>query len=175
MPLREPARRAVRGWAARSSSTTARPRDGCGTCRFRRRLTTSITCSAGTVRTTALPGTSGAATGPWGRGTLLAQDAEQPELARRGSVEDLPPSQGAVSLAATKAVSPVPGATSSRGAVTHLLTSVVRKTARYVLWEPGAGDRPWPPGPRGEIPRGYSAVEIAPLSLRDPSTSAGTA
>jgi hypothetical protein len=27
-----------------------------------------------------------------------------------------------------------------------LLKSVVRETARYIPWEPGAGDRPWPAG-----------------------------
>jgi len=30
--------------------------------------------------------------------------------------------------------------------VKQLLTSVVRKSARYVLWEPGVGNCPWPPG-----------------------------
>src|SRR5713101_1653260 len=49
---------------------------------------------------------TGVATGPSGRGTLLAQDAKQPELARAGLVEAIPADQGAVSVAATQAVSP---------------------------------------------------------------------
>jgi hypothetical protein len=36
-------------------------------------------------------------------------------------------------------------------AVNQLPKSVVRKSARHVLWEPGAGDRLRRPGGRGEI------------------------
>src|SRR6202007_1762091 len=57
---------------------------------------------------------TGAATGPSGCGTVLAQDAEQPELARGGLVEAIPADQGAASVAATKAVSPLLGAASYR-------------------------------------------------------------
>jgi len=48
---------------------------------------------------------TGVATSPSGRGTLLAQDAEQPELARAGLVEAIPTDPGAVSIGATQAVS----------------------------------------------------------------------
>jgi hypothetical protein len=45
-----------------------------------------------------IAGNTGVATGPSGRGTLLAQDAEQPELARARLVEAIPADPGAVSL-----------------------------------------------------------------------------
>src|SRR5262249_45180347 len=62
----------------------------------------------------------GIAAGPSSCGTLLAQDAEQPELARRGAMEGVSSRQGAVSAAATEAVPPVSGAARARGAVTSL-------------------------------------------------------
>ena len=46
------------------------------------------------------------ATGPSGRGTLLAHHAQQSELEGAGLVEAIPTDQGAVSISATKAVSP---------------------------------------------------------------------
>jgi hypothetical protein len=49
----------------------------------------------------------GVATGPSGRGTLQAQNAEQPELGKAGLVETISADQGAVSVGATKAVSPL--------------------------------------------------------------------
>src|SRR5713101_3449896 len=82
---------------------------------------------------------TGIATGPSGRGTLLAQNAEQPELARADLVEAIPADQGAVSVAATKAVSPLLGAASYRRAVKQLLTSVVREIC--TLRSVGAGAR----------------------------------
>ncbi|SRR6266851_512911 len=51
----------------------------------------------------------GTAAGPSGRGALLAQNAKQPELERRDLVEGIPSTQGAVSVAATKAISPPTG------------------------------------------------------------------
>jgi group II intron reverse transcriptase/maturase len=87
---------------------------------------------------------TGVATGPSGRGTLLAQDAEQPELARARLVEAIPADQGAVSVAATKAVSPLLGAASYRHAVKQLLTSVVREIC--TLRSVGAGARATLPG-----------------------------
>ena len=77
-------------------------------------------------------------------GTLLAQDAQQPELARAGLVEAIPADQGAVPVAATKAVSPLLGAASYRRAVKQLLTSVVREIC--TLRSVGAGARATVPG-----------------------------
>ena len=57
--------------------------------------------------------------GPSGCGTLLAQHAEQSELARTGLVEAIPTDQGAVSTSATKAVPPVLGVASYRRAVSQ--------------------------------------------------------
>src|SRR5260370_22474596 len=87
---------------------------------------------------------TGVATGPSGRGTLLAQDAEQPELARGDLVGAIPVDQGALSVAATKAVSPLLGAASYRRAVKQLLTSVVREIC--TLRSVGAGARATAPG-----------------------------
>ena len=87
---------------------------------------------------------TGVAAGPSGRGTLLAQDAKQPELARAGLVEAIPADQGAVPVAATKAVSPLLGAASYRRAVKQLLTSVVREIC--TLRSVGAGARATVPG-----------------------------
>jgi hypothetical protein len=81
----------------------------------------------------------------------------------RGGTAPALTSQGAVSIAATKAVSPVQGAASSRGAVKLFLTSLVRENCTLrSLWVPGAGDRPWRlggsgrplslPRPQGETP-----------------------
>jgi hypothetical protein len=70
-------------------------------------------------------------------GALLAQDALQPELEGRLWLDEVPTDQGAISVVATKAVSPIPGAASYRCAVNQLLKSVVReiRTLRSV----GAG------------------------------------
>ena len=81
---------------------------------------------------------TGIATGPSCRGTLLAQ-VEQPELARADLVEAIPADQGAVSVAATKGVSPLLGAASYRRAVKQLLTSIVREMS--TLRSVGAGAR----------------------------------
>src|SRR5208337_4143454 len=86
----------------------------------------------------------GFATGPSGRGAVLAQNAEQPELARADLVEEISADQGAVSVAATKAVSPLLGAASYRHAVKQLLTSVVREIC--TLRSVGAGARATAPG-----------------------------
>src|SRR5213078_795480 len=59
-------------------------------------------------------------------------------------VEAIPADQGAVSVAATKAVSPVLGAASYRRAVKQLLTSVVREIC--TLRSVGAGVRATVPG-----------------------------
>ena len=67
------------------------------------------------------------AKGPSGGGTLLAQNALQPELGRANNVGHVPPDQAAATATATKALSPVPGVTSSCSAVNHLLKSVVRE------------------------------------------------
>ena len=58
-------------------------------------------------------------------------------LERRGLVDAIPADQGAVSTTATKAVSPLYGATSYRCAVKQLLTSVVREIC--TLRSVGAG------------------------------------
>src|SRR5271157_2645861 len=87
--------------------------------------------------TMALPELSGTAAGTSGRGAILAQDAEQPELERRDSMEAIPSDQGTVSAIATKAVSPLSGVASYRYAVNHLLTSVVRENR--TLRSAGAG------------------------------------
>jgi len=79
------------------------------------------------------------ATGPSGRGTLLAHHAQQSELEGAGLVEAIPTDQGAVSISATKAVSPLLGVASYRRAVNHLLTSVVREIC--TLRSVGAGER----------------------------------
>ncbi len=57
----------------------------------------------------------------------MAQNAEQPELERGDLVEVFPADQGAISVAATQAVSPLPGGASYRYAVKRLPTSVVRE------------------------------------------------
>jgi hypothetical protein len=79
-----------------------------------------------------------------GRGAVVAQNAEQPELARAGLMEALSADQGAVCVSAAKAVSPLLGAASYRHAVTHLLTSVARKIC--MLRSVGAGERATVPG-----------------------------
>src|ERR1035437_5438827 len=86
----------------------------------------------------------GVVTGPSGCGTLLAQNAEQPELARADLVEAISADQGALSFDATKAVSPLLGAASYRHAVKQLLTSVVREIC--TLRSVGAGARATAPG-----------------------------
>ena len=70
---------------------------------------------------------AGIAAGPSCRGTLLAQNAEPPELARAGLVEAISADQGSVSVAAAKAISPLLGDVSYRHAVKQLLTSAVRE------------------------------------------------
>ena len=79
------------------------------------------------------------ATGPSGHRALLAHHAHQSELAGSGLVEAIPTDQGAVSISATKAVSPLLGVASYRRAVKHLLTSVVREIC--TLRSVGAGER----------------------------------
>jgi hypothetical protein len=59
-------------------------------------------------------------------------------------VEEVSADQGAVSFAATKAVSPLLGAASYRHAVKQLLTSVVREIC--TLRSVGAGERATAPG-----------------------------
>ena len=59
-------------------------------------------------------------------------------------MEAIPADQGAVSVAATKAVSPLLGAASYRRAVNQLLTSVVREIC--TLRSVGAGERATAPG-----------------------------
>jgi hypothetical protein len=86
----------------------------------------------------------GTAAGASGRGTFLAQNAEQPELASADLVEEISADQGAVSVAATKAVSPLLGAASYRHAVKQLLTSVVREIC--TLRSVGAAARATAPG-----------------------------
>src|SRR4029077_14707466 len=61
-----------------------------------------------------------------------------------GLVEAIPADQGAVSVAATKVVSPLLGAASYRRAVKQLLTSVVREIC--TLRSVGAGVRATAPG-----------------------------
>ena len=73
-----------------------------------------------------------------GRGTLLVQTAEQPELAQCDSVAAVPTAQGAVSSIATQAVSPfLCGDPSYRYVVKQLLTSVVQEIC--MLRSVGAG------------------------------------
>ena len=71
------------------------------------------------------------------------QNALQPELGRPYYVGRVPQDQAAETDTATKALSPLPGATNSRSAVSHLLKSVVRenRTPRSV----GTGGRRPPP------------------------------
>jgi len=80
----------------------------------------------------------------WMAGRLNAQNPEQPELARADLVEAIPADQGAVSVAATKAVPPLLGPASYRRAVKQLLTSVVREVC--TLRSVGAGARATAPG-----------------------------
>jgi hypothetical protein len=54
-----------------------------------------------------IAGNLGIAAGASGRGTLLAQNVEQSELARNGPMGVIPADQGTVSTASTKATSPV--------------------------------------------------------------------
>jgi hypothetical protein len=68
--------------------------------------------------------------------TLLAQDVEQPGLARAGLVEGIPTDQGAVSVAAAKVVSPLLGAASYRRAAGNLHATFCGSR--------GAGDCPRP-------------------------------
>jgi len=78
-----------------------------------------------------------AAKGISGRGTILAQDALQQELEGRHRMEGVPSDQGAISVVATKATSPIPGVASYRYSISRLLKGVVReiRTLRSV----GAG------------------------------------
>ena len=99
------------------------------------------------------------AKGPSGGGTLLAQNALQPELGRANNVGHVPPDQAAATATATKALSPVPGVTSSCSAVNHLLKSVVReiRTLRSV----GTGGGRPPPvtrTPGAKFPRATHLV-----------------
>ena len=94
---------------------------------------------------------SGIVTGPSGRGALLAQNVEHSELGRRDPVGAIPANQGTVPAATTKGVSPLQGAASYRHTVKQLLKNVVRQSARYVLWEPEAGNCLRPPGGRSAM------------------------
>jgi hypothetical protein len=67
----------------------------------------------------------------------VAHHAQQSELEGRALVEAIPTDQEAVSISATKAVSPLLGVASYRRAVKHLLTSVVREIC--TLRSVGAG------------------------------------
>src|ERR1700722_20180783 len=78
------------------------------------------------------------ATGASGRSAVLAHHAQQSELEGRGLVEAIPKDQGAVSIRATKTVSPLLGVASSRR-VNQLLKSVVREIC--MLRSVGAGAR----------------------------------
>src|SRR5258707_15375325 len=95
---------------------------------------------------------SGIATGPSGRGALLAQNVEQSELGRRDPVGAIPANQGTVPSATTKAVSPLQGTASYRHTVKQLLKTVVRqiRTLRSV----GAGGGQPPPATRWTISDG---------------------
>src|ERR1700722_8001402 len=77
------------------------------------------------------------ATGASGRSAVLAHHAQQSEWEGRGLVEAIPTDQGAVSIRATKTVSPLLGVASSRRAVNQLLKSVVREIC--MLRSGGAG------------------------------------
>lgn len=149
-----PCRPAYRkGTTAARGIALAGPR--CGGCCTRRSgsgQTTSIKCFAVTMRTTALRGTFKPCSGSIGPWSVTNHDAEQPKLKRRDLLEGIPTDQGAVSVAAAKAVSPLPGAASYRYTVKRLLTSVVRENstprsvgARGRVTVPGhpVGDRRW--------------------------------
>src|SRR5208337_34253 len=82
------------------------------------------------------------AKGPQGGGTLLAQNALQPELGRPHYVGRVPPDQAAAADTAAKAVSPLQGAASSRSAVNHLLKSVVRENRTLRSVGTGGGRLP---------------------------------
>ena len=68
-----------------------------------------------------------AAKGISGRGAILAQDALQQELKGRHRMEGVPSDQGAISVVATKATSPIPGVASYRYSISRLLKGVVRE------------------------------------------------
>jgi hypothetical protein len=82
------------------------------------------------------------ATGLSGRRALLAHHAQQSELEGRGLMEAIPTDHEAVSLSATKAVSPLLGVASYRRAVKHLLTSAVREICTLRSVGAGSGQPP---------------------------------
>jgi hypothetical protein len=102
--------------------------------------------------------------------TLLAQNAEQAESARAGLVDSLSAEQGGVSVAVTKAVSPLLGAASYRRAVKQLLTSVVREICTRVRWEPGRGQRLRPQKRVQRICKSISAMTRRSQTQQDAAT-----
>ena len=95
--------------------------------------------------------------------SLLAHHAQQSELEAYSLVDPIPTDQAAVSLSATKAVSPLLGVASYRRAVKHLLTSVVREIctlrsvgagARATALGHPVGDQQWSSLPRPHDPGG---------------------
>ena len=93
-----------------------------------------------------------------------SHDALQSELEGQGLLGGIPTDQDAVSLHATKTVSPLLGDASYRGAVKHLLTSVVREIC--VLRLVGAGARATALGhPVGDQARPGNRLELAVPAL----------
>jgi hypothetical protein len=89
------------------------------------------------------------AASPWGGEALLAHHAYQPELERARFLDALPVHPRQVSATATKAVSPVWEAASSRRAVNQLSKSVVREICTLRSVGAGCGEPPRPPGGTG--------------------------
>ena len=81
---------------------------------------------------------SGTAAGPSCRGALLAQNAEQSELAWQDPLGAIPADQGTVPAASTKAALLLPRVAGYRHTVNQPLTSPVRETC--TLGSVGAGD-----------------------------------
>jgi hypothetical protein len=74
----------------------------------------------------AIAGNIRALQSPSSRGTLLAQNAEQPELERDGLSGAIPTDQRTIPATTAKAVSPLPGAASYRHTGNQLSKSGVR-------------------------------------------------
>ena len=107
------------------------------------------------------------AEGVSGGGALLAQDALQPEPPRLPCLGSPPADQGAVAVTATKAVSPLSGVTSSRGAVNQLLKSVVRENC--TLRSVGAGGGRLPPATRWVFSNGHSYRDNTAMAVIQPT------